>query len=169
MSAPDISVVIPIFNEEQGLPLLCARLFPALDALRRPYEVIFIDDGSRDGSAAALREIFAKRRDVVRVLLLRFNVGQHLAILAGFERTRGRHVVTLMPTCRILPRKSDVWSPNSMRATASSARYGSCGRTSGGAEPHPTSSTRSVIASRIFESPTKAACCAATGATWSMR
>jgi undecaprenyl-phosphate 4-deoxy-4-formamido-L-arabinose transferase len=95
MSAPDISVVIPIFNEEQGLPLLCARLFPALDALRRPYEVIFIDDGSRDGSAAALREIFAKRRDVVRVLLLRFNVGQHLAILAGFERTRGRHVVTL--------------------------------------------------------------------------
>ncbi len=95
MSAPDISVVIPIFNEEQGLPLLCARLFPALDALRRPYEVIFIDDGSRDGSAAALRAIFAKRRDVVRVLLLRFNVGQHLAILAGFERTRGRHVVTL--------------------------------------------------------------------------
>ncbi len=95
MSAPDISVVIPIFNEEQGLPLLCARLFPALDALRRPYEVIFIDDGSRDGSAAALREIFAKRRDVVRVLLLRFNVGQHLAILAGLERTRGRHVVTL--------------------------------------------------------------------------
>ena len=95
MSAPDISVVIPIFNEEQGLPLLCARLFPALDALRRPYEVIFIDDGSRDGLAAALRAIFAKRRDVVRVLLLRFNVGQHLAILAGFERTRGRHVVTL--------------------------------------------------------------------------
>ena len=92
---PDISVVIPVFNEEQGLPLLCARLFPALDALRRPYEIIFVDDGSRDGSAAALRKVHAARPDVVRVLLLRFNVGQHLAILAAFERSRGRHVVTL--------------------------------------------------------------------------
>ncbi|MEY4357575.1 MAG: hypothetical protein RL469_901, partial [Pseudomonadota bacterium] len=73
---PDISVVIPVFNEEQGLPLLCARLFPALDALRRPYEIIFVDDGSRDGSAAALRKAQAARPDVVRVLLLRFNVGQ---------------------------------------------------------------------------------------------
>ena len=62
---PDISVVIPVFNEEQGLPLLCARLFPALDALRRPYEIIFVDDGSRDGSAAVLR---AQKFSSVRTL-----------------------------------------------------------------------------------------------------
>ena len=92
---PDISVVIPVFNEEQGLSLLCERLFPALDALHRPYEIIFVDDGSRDGSATALRKVHAARPDVVRVLLLRFNVGQHLAILAAFERSRGRYVVTL--------------------------------------------------------------------------
>jgi hypothetical protein len=52
---PDIWVVIPVFNEEQGLSLLCERLFPALD-VTRPYEVIFVDDGSRDGSATALQK-----------------------------------------------------------------------------------------------------------------
>lgn len=95
MRTPDISVIVPVFNEAQGLPLLFARLFPALDALQRPYEVILVDDGSRDRSPELLRKAHAERPDVVRALLLRFNVGQHLAILAAFERARGRHVVTL--------------------------------------------------------------------------
>lgn len=95
MATPEISIVVPVYNEQQGLPLLFARLFPALDALRRSYEVIFIDDGSRDRSSAVLRKVHSERPDVVRVLLLRFNVGQHLAILAGFERARGKHIVTL--------------------------------------------------------------------------
>ena len=55
---PQLSVVIPVYNEEAGLPALFARLYPALDALDVPYEVIFVNDGSRDRSAALLREQF---------------------------------------------------------------------------------------------------------------
>src|SRR5204862_6366489 len=91
----ELSVVIPVCNEEQGLATLCARLYPALDALKIRYEVIFVNDGSRDRSAALLREQFAKRPDVTRVVLLNGKFGQHMAILAGFERTRGERVVTL--------------------------------------------------------------------------
>ena len=91
----DLSVVIPVYNEEQGLPVLFARLYPALDALKRSYEIIFVNDGSRDRSAALLREQFTKRPDVTRVVLLNGNFGQHMAIMAGFERTRGERIVTL--------------------------------------------------------------------------
>src|SRR3954469_8674308 len=91
----NISVVIPIYNEEAGLPALFARLYPALDALGKSYEVIFVNDGSRDRSAALLREQFAKRQDVTRVILRNGNFGQHMAIMAGFERVRGERIVTL--------------------------------------------------------------------------
>src|SRR5207237_3881523 len=91
----DLSVVIPVYNEEEGLPTLFARLYPALDALKLGYEVIFVNDGSRDRSAALLREQFARRPDVTRVVLLNGNFGQHMAIMAGFEASRGERVVTL--------------------------------------------------------------------------
>jgi len=90
-----LSVVIPVYNEEAGLPALFGRLYPALDSLGIAYEVIFVNDGSRDRSAALLREQFAQRPDVTRVILLNGNFGQHMAIMAGFERCRGEHVVTL--------------------------------------------------------------------------
>ena len=90
-----LSVVIPVYNEEEGLPGLFARLYPALDALGLAYEVIFVNDGSRDRSAAVLREQFQRRPETTRVVLLNGNFGQHMAILAGFERTRGERVVTL--------------------------------------------------------------------------
>jgi undecaprenyl-phosphate 4-deoxy-4-formamido-L-arabinose transferase len=92
---PDISVVVPVYNEEEGLPLLFERLYPALDALGRTYEVVFVDDGSRDRSVAQLREQFQRRPDVTRVVVLARNAGQHLAILAAFQQTRGRYVITL--------------------------------------------------------------------------
>jgi undecaprenyl-phosphate 4-deoxy-4-formamido-L-arabinose transferase len=92
---PDVSVVIPVYNEEAGLPALFARLYPALDALGVPYEVIFINDGSGDRSAALLRGQFADRPEVTRVILFNGNYGQHMAIMAGFERSRGRRIVTL--------------------------------------------------------------------------
>jgi undecaprenyl-phosphate 4-deoxy-4-formamido-L-arabinose transferase len=93
--SPILSVVIPIYNEEEVLPALFARLYPALDALKRRYEVLFINDGSRDGSVALLRAQFARRPAETRVVLLQVNFGQHAAILAGFARARGRYVVTL--------------------------------------------------------------------------
>lgn len=95
MSTPEVSVVIPVYNEEEGLPALFARLYPALDALGRSYEVVFINDGSVDRSAALLREQFQRRPDVTRVVLFNGNFGQHLAIMAGFEHCRGARVVTL--------------------------------------------------------------------------
>ncbi len=95
MSQPAISIVIPVYNEEAGLAALFARLYPALDALGMPYEVIFVNDGSRDRSAAVLREQFARRPDVTRVVLFNANYGQHLAIMAGFRYARGERVVTL--------------------------------------------------------------------------
>ena len=91
----NLSVVIPVYNEEAGLPALFGRLYPALDALGVAYELILVNDGSRDRSAALLREQFAKRPDVTRVVLLNGNFGQHMAIMAGFERCRGERVVTL--------------------------------------------------------------------------
>jgi undecaprenyl-phosphate 4-deoxy-4-formamido-L-arabinose transferase len=90
-----LSVVVPVYNEEAGLPALFARLYPALDALAVPYEVIFVNDGSRDRSAALLKDQFQARPDVTRVVLFNANYGQHLAIVAGFERVRGDRIVTL--------------------------------------------------------------------------
>ena len=92
---PRVSVVVPVYNEEAVLPALFARLYPALDALGESYEVIFVNDGSRDGSPALLREQFQRRPDVTRVILFNGNFGQHLAIMAGFQACRGERVVTL--------------------------------------------------------------------------
>jgi undecaprenyl-phosphate 4-deoxy-4-formamido-L-arabinose transferase len=94
-AAVDLSVVIPVYNEEAGLPNLYARLYPALDALGRSYEVVFVNDGSRDRSAAVLRQQFELRPDVTRVVLFASNFGQHRAIMAGFAHARGRYVITL--------------------------------------------------------------------------
>ena len=93
--AVQVSVVVPVYNEELVLAALFARLYPALDALGRSYEVVFVDDGSRDRSAALLRQQYQARPDVTRVVYLRANAGQHAAIIAGFEYARGRVVVTL--------------------------------------------------------------------------
>ncbi len=95
MSHPQLSVVIPVYNEELGLQVLFDRLYPALDALKLTYEIIFINDGSRDRSAAILREQFGRRPDVTRVILLAGNFGQHMAILSGFANCRGDRIVTL--------------------------------------------------------------------------
>jgi undecaprenyl-phosphate 4-deoxy-4-formamido-L-arabinose transferase len=94
-ATPHLSVVIPVYNEEAVLPALFARLYPALDALGLAYEVIFVNDGSLDRSAAFLREQFQKRPEVTRVILFAGNFGQHMAIMAGFEHVRGSRVVTL--------------------------------------------------------------------------
>ena len=94
-AAIELSVVIPVFNEEAGLEALFARLYPALDELGIRYEVIFVDDGSRDRSVALLREQFARRPNATRVIIFNANYGQHMAITAGFRRVRGRRTVTL--------------------------------------------------------------------------
>ena len=95
MNTPSVSIVIPVYNEQDGLASLFAQLYPVLDALGCSYELLLIDDGSRDRSAALLREQYQRRPDVTRVVLLAGNFGQHNAILAGFERARGNMLITL--------------------------------------------------------------------------
>lgn len=92
---PMVSVVIPVYNEEPGLQGLFDRLYPALDRLQVSYEVVLVDDGSRDRSAALLSEQFARRPEVTRVIILDGNFGQHRALLAGFSKARGERLITL--------------------------------------------------------------------------
>jgi undecaprenyl-phosphate 4-deoxy-4-formamido-L-arabinose transferase len=90
-----ISVVIPVFNEEANLPSLFSRIYPVLDGLNRSYEIIFTNDGSGDRSFELLRSQHAARPDVTRVIDFNANYGQHMAIMAAFERVRGAVVITL--------------------------------------------------------------------------
>src|SRR5271168_5155336 len=92
---PKLSVVIPVYNEEQVLKTLFDRLYPALDALAITYECVFINDGSKDRSAALLREQFQRRPRETRVVLFHANFGQHSAVMAGLAYARGEYVVTL--------------------------------------------------------------------------
>ncbi|PDW03233.1 glycosyltransferase family 2 protein [Candidatus Viridilinea mediisalina] len=92
--APYLSVVVPIYNEEESIPHLYTRLQEALDELAKPYEVLAIDDGSRDQSFHLLREL-AQQDGRWRVVRFRRNFGQTAGFAAGFARARGEWVVTI--------------------------------------------------------------------------
>ena len=98
-NTPRLSVIIPVYNEEEGLNALFDRLYPALDQAASQfmlsYEIIFINDGSKDRSAAILGMQYEKRPDVTRVVLFANNFGQHMAIMAGFEYAHGEYIITL--------------------------------------------------------------------------
>ena len=97
--APQLSIVIPVYNEQEGLQALFDRLYPAMDQLQAKlnlrYEIIFVNDGSKDRSAGMLAAQFDLRPDVTRVVLFQNNFGQHMAIMAGFEYARGESIITL--------------------------------------------------------------------------
>ena len=90
-----VSVVVPVYNEEGNLGALLPRLLAALDGLGTPYEVLFVDDGSRDRSLEILKDFARRYPDRFRVLELSHNFGQHQAILAAFRDVTGDVVVTL--------------------------------------------------------------------------
>ena len=90
----DLSLVIPVFNEEENLRPLAAEIRAALGGRGLDYEVIFIDDGSKDGSFACLRELAAEDERVVAIRFRR-NYGQTAAFAAGFDHARGRVIITL--------------------------------------------------------------------------
>src|SRR3989454_5934610 len=89
-----ISVVIPVFNEAKSLGDLHDRLTQTLKQLGQSHEIIFVDDGSRDGSTDILRALHTQDR-AVRVIRFNRNYGQHAAVSAGMERARGDVIVTL--------------------------------------------------------------------------
>ena len=90
----DLSVVLPIFDEEESLGELLDNLFAVLDGLNRSYEIWCVNDGSHDRSSEILHEI-AKRRSQLHVLDFRRNFGQTAALQAGFDHARGNVIVTL--------------------------------------------------------------------------
>jgi undecaprenyl-phosphate 4-deoxy-4-formamido-L-arabinose transferase len=89
-----VSIVIPVYNEEANLEPLHERLQRVMERIRQSYEVIFVDDGSRDRSLEVLRRL-QEKYDAVRVIQLNRNYGQHAAVVAGLDHARGKVVVTL--------------------------------------------------------------------------
>ena len=90
-----VSVVIPVYNEEQSLPELLRRTEAACALLEQPYEIVLVDDGSRDESARMLEEAAERAGSHVVAVILNRNYGQHAAIMAGFEQSIGDLVITL--------------------------------------------------------------------------
>lgn len=91
---PALSVVVPIFNEQENLPALYSRLTGALDKVGSVYEIIFVDDGSRDSSVRFLHAVAAQDPRVVVVELAR-NFGHQVAISAGLDHSRGDAVIVM--------------------------------------------------------------------------
>jgi undecaprenyl-phosphate 4-deoxy-4-formamido-L-arabinose transferase len=89
-----LSVVIPIYNEEVTIERLHERLSRVLEPLGKSYEIIYIDDGSTDGTQAILQRLHSKDPNV-KVVVFNRNYGQHAAVVAGFERAGGEIIVTL--------------------------------------------------------------------------
>ncbi|NOZ71333.1 MAG: glycosyltransferase family 2 protein [Chloroflexi bacterium] len=92
--APQISIVIPLYNEEDSIPELYRQLTAVLEDYGQPYEVIVVDDGSEDGSFARLQEIYARDKRW-RIVRLRRNFGQTAGFAAGFDLARGEVIITL--------------------------------------------------------------------------
>jgi dolichol-phosphate mannosyltransferase len=127
--APEISLVVPAYNERENLIPLTAAIIETLRGLGQRYEVLFVDDGSEDGTAGVLQDLVAKHPEV-RMIRFRRNAGQTAALDAGFKRARGAVVITLdadlqndprdIPTllakladydavCGIRQRRQDTW------------------------------------------------------------
>jgi glycosyltransferase involved in cell wall biosynthesis len=93
-SAPDLTVVIPFYNEEENVEEMHRRLRSVLDRLGKSFEVIYIDDGSTDRTYSLLRAIY-DRDPTVRVIKLRRNFGQTAGLQAGFDHARGEVIISM--------------------------------------------------------------------------
>lgn len=91
---PEVSVVIPLYNEAINVEKLHERLSRTLESMGRSCEIIYVDDGSTDGTTEILRRLHSKNRKI-KIIMFNRNYGQHAAVVAGFERALGEVIVTL--------------------------------------------------------------------------
>lgn len=112
-----VSIVIPVYNEEQSLPELLRRTEAACAQVSQPCEIILVDDGSRDDSAEILLDASQREGSPVVAVILNRNYGQHAAIMAGFEQCKGDLVITLDADLQTRPKRSRDWSGSPSRVT----------------------------------------------------
>ena len=92
---PEVSIVIPVYNEELNLPELVKRCVAACDKLPQSYEILLVDDGSRDRSAELIEQAVKDHPGKIVGILLSTNFGQHAAVTAGLSRARGKYMITM--------------------------------------------------------------------------
>lgn len=97
LSSPDLiySIVIPLYNDAETLPVLHQRVSAVMQDLSQPYEIVYVDDGSQDGTFHVLSEIHRQDSTHVRAIRLMRNFGQHPAVTAGFDHVAGEIIITL--------------------------------------------------------------------------
>ena len=92
---PEVSIVIPVYNEELNLPELVKRSVAACDKLPQSYEILLVDDGSRDRSAELIEKAVNEHPGKIIGILLSTNFGQHAAVTAGLSKARGKYMITM--------------------------------------------------------------------------
>ena len=95
MAKPYLSIVVPVYNEADNLENLYARLTSVLNQFGKSYEIILVNDGSRDKTETILNDLHQRLPQHIRIVHFNGNFGQHMAIMAGFERVRGDVIITL--------------------------------------------------------------------------
>ena len=95
MATESISIVVPVLNEAENLEALIERCSASVDSIGRPFEIVFVDDGSTDASPRVLREAVDQHPGKIVAVLLDRNYGQHAALFAGFRQALGDVIVTI--------------------------------------------------------------------------
>src|SRR5438876_10807167 len=115
-SSIQFSIVVPFFNEQENIPPLYMKLTEVMDGIGEPYELVFVDDGSKDNTFKVLSEIYEHDRRV-NIVRLRRNFGQTAALKAGFDFVRGEVNISMVGDLKRVPdeilrfvEQIDVWS-----------------------------------------------------------
>ncbi len=95
MHSFDVSIVIPVFNEEDNFPILYAQIKRIMDAGMRTYEIIFVNDGSTDGTESKITELYLRDREHIKAINFDKNYGKATALRAGFDLARGSILITM--------------------------------------------------------------------------
>lgn len=106
------SIVVPVYNEQEAIPIFYKAIIPVMESLNDQYEIIFVDDGSRDNTLNVLKEI-ANTNKCIKIISFSRNFGQQAAIFCGFENAEGDAVVTidvdLQDPVEVIPKMVEKW------------------------------------------------------------